>query len=114
MKKLKECSLKQWRMQHAQVKQMREIEGNALEKDLRIQLHSLQLMVTELVEMAPNVVQTYKERLSKRMHEFVGGKIDETRILTEVAIFADKADINEELTRLNSHIKQFENILTLA
>ncbi len=41
------------------------------------------------------------------MQEFVNGQIDETRILTEVAIFADKADINEEITRLKSHIQQF-------
>ena len=39
--------------------------------------------------------------------------MDEARILTEVAIFADKADINEELTRLKSHIKQFDHILTM-
>jgi uncharacterized protein (TIGR00255 family) len=41
------------------------------------------------------------------MQEFVNGIIDETRILTEVAVFADKADINEEITRLRSHIQQF-------
>ena len=96
------------------VKQMREIEGKALEKDIRTQLNSLQDFVNELIKMAPSVVNLYKERLTKRIHEYVGGQIDEARILTEVAIFADKADINEELTRLNSHIKQFDSILTLS
>ena len=41
------------------------------------------------------------------MEEFVNGQLDETRLLTEVAVFADKADINEEVTRLKSHLQQF-------
>lgn len=96
------------------VKQMRELEGAALEKDLRKQLNFLQDKVFELKEAAPQVVQMYQDRLTKRIQEFVSGQIDENRILTEVAVFADKADINEELTRLESHIKQFEHILTLT
>lgn len=95
------------------VKQMRETEGYALGKDVSFRLQRFQEIVVDLKKMAPAVVHMYKERLSKRIHEFVGGQVDEARILTEVAIFADKADINEELTRLNSHIKQFEKILTL-
>ncbi|MCQ6274037.1 YicC family protein [Bacillus sp. V3B] len=96
------------------VKQMREMEGYALGKDVSSRLQRFQDVVIDLQKRAPIVVNMYKERLSKRIDEFVGGQVDEARILTEVAIFADKADINEELTRLNSHIKQFEKILTLA
>jgi uncharacterized protein (TIGR00255 family) len=48
----------------------------------------------------------------KRIEELVQGQIDESRVLTEVAIFADKIDINEELTRLNSHVQQFRQTLT--
>jgi uncharacterized protein (TIGR00255 family) len=70
-------------------------------------LSQIETNVTELQNYAPLVVQLYKERLTKRMQEFVNGMIDETRILTEVAVFADKADINEEITRLRSHIQQF-------
>lgn len=95
------------------VKQMRDTEGYALGKDVSSRLQRFQAIVIELKKMAPAVVSMYREKLSKRIHEFVGGQVDEARILTEVAIFADKADINEELTRLNSHIKQFEKILTL-
>ncbi len=94
------------------VKQMRELEGAALEKDLSINLHRLQEKVLDLKTMAPAVIEMYQDRLTKRIQEFVSGQIEENRILTEVAIFADKADINEELTRLESHIKQFESILT--
>ena len=61
--------------------------------------------------MAPTVVRMYQERLTKKLMNLSVDQVDETRILTEVAIFADKADINEELTRLKSHIKQFDNIL---
>lgn len=93
------------------VKQMREIEGNALEKDVRTGLRNLLDLVVGLESLAPKVVHMYEDRLTKRIHEYVGGQVDETRILTEVAIFADKVDINEELTRLQSHIKQFDNIL---
>lgn len=96
------------------VKQMRELEGAALEKDLSTQLHNLHDRVLKLEAKAPAVVQMYQDRLTRRIQEFVSGQIEENRILTEVAVFADKADINEELTRLESHIKQFGNILTLT
>nr|WP_263328659.1 YicC/YloC family endoribonuclease [Neobacillus sp. Marseille-Q6967] len=92
--------------------QMRTAEGDELKKDLLASLSLLNTEVTELKNYAPLVVSAYKERLKKRVQEFVQGQIDESRILTEVAVFADKADINEELTRLNSHIQQF--IQTLA
>jgi len=96
-----------------QVKQMRKMEGNALEKDVSAHLQTFQELVESIEMLAPSVANMYKERLSKRIQEFVAGQVDEVRILTEVAIFADKADINEEWTRLNSHIKQFDHILTL-
>ncbi|MFL6517001.1 MAG: YicC/YloC family endoribonuclease [Bacillus sp. (in: firmicutes)] len=89
------------------LKQMRMAEGEELKKDLHAILAQLETNVLELQKYAPLVVQSYKERLMKRMEEFANGQLDETRILTEVAIFADKADINEEVTRLKSHIQQF-------
>lgn len=97
----------------ASVIQMRQTEGSALEKDISTHLHFFQDLVSRVIEIAPSVVQIYREKLMKKIREFVDGQVDEGRMLTEVAIFADKADINEELTRLNSHIKQFERILTL-
>jgi uncharacterized protein (TIGR00255 family) len=93
------------------LKEMRIAEGAELKKDLMISISQIDTNINELQQYAPLVVQSYKERLEKRMHEFVQGQIDETRILTEVAIFADKVDINEEITRLNSHIQQFVETL---
>ncbi|MEH7011960.1 YicC/YloC family endoribonuclease [Neobacillus niacini] len=92
-------------------KQMRSTEGEELRKDLLTSLLQLDTNLDELKEYAPQVVSAYKERLMKRIEELVQGQIDETRVLTEVAIFADKIDINEELTRLNSHIQQFKQTL---
>lgn len=94
-----------------QLKQMRIAEGEELKKDLLTSLSQLDSILIDLKELAPLVVSAYKERLTKRMQEFVQGQIDETRILTEVAVFADKVDINEELTRLLSHIQQFIHTL---
>ncbi|MEH7745074.1 YicC/YloC family endoribonuclease [Neobacillus drentensis] len=93
------------------LKQMRLAEGDELKKDLLAILSQLEINVMELQKFAPLVVQSYKERLTKRMEEFVNGQLDETRILTEVAVFADKADISEEITRLKSHIQQFLHTL---
>ncbi|MFF2445905.1 YicC/YloC family endoribonuclease [Neobacillus sp. NPDC058068] len=89
------------------LKEMRRAEGEELKKDLLAMLSHLEGNVFELQKFAPFVVQSFKDRLTKRMQEFTNGQIDETRILTEVAVFADKADINEEITRLKSHIQQF-------
>ncbi|MBS4189166.1 YicC family protein [Bacillus sp. FJAT-49705] len=94
-----------------QLRQMRKMEGAVLEKDLSHQLNQLKEHVILLKDYAPNVVQQYQEKLAKRMTDLVSSQFDEGRILTEVAIFADKVDINEELTRLNSHIKQFTQTL---
>ncbi|MGX6442003.1 YicC/YloC family endoribonuclease [Neobacillus sp. K501] len=94
-----------------QLKQMRIAEGDELKKDLLTSLSQLDSIIMDLKELAPLVVTAYKERLTKRMQEFIQGQIDETRIVTEVAVFADKVDINEELTRLLSHIQQFMKTL---
>jgi uncharacterized protein (TIGR00255 family) len=89
------------------LKQMRMAEGEELKKDLLTSISLVEIHIEELQKYAPQVVTAYKERLQKRMQEFINGQFDETRILTEVAIFADKVDINEEITRLKSHIQQF-------
>lgn len=89
------------------LKQMRMTEGEELKKDITANLYQIETVVNELQKFAPLVIQGYQERLTKKMQEFLNGHIDELRILTEVAIFADKADINEEITRLISHIQQF-------
>ncbi|GHH96502.1 YicC/YloC family endoribonuclease [Neobacillus kokaensis] len=90
-----------------QLKQMRLAEGEELKSDLHAITAELETNVAELQILAPVVVQLYKDRVTKRMQDYLNGQIDEARILTETAIFAEKADINEEITRLKSHIGQF-------
>lgn len=96
------------------LKQMRSVEGLELEKDVKAHLLLLEKYVTELRNDAPKVINQYEERMTKRMRDFLNGQIDEVRLLTEVAVFAEKADINEELTRLSSHIQQFSLTLIQA
>lgn len=95
-----------------QLMAMREAEGKELETDIRKQLVILEGTINEVKQYAPLVVSHHKERLAKRLNDYLSGALDEQRFITEVAIFADKADINEELTRLHSHIRQFEETLT--
>ena len=89
------------------LKQMRMAEGEELKKDLLAFYTIRYTILMNFKNLLHLLFNLYKERLTKRMQEFVHGQFDETRILTEVAIFADKADINEEITRLKSHIQQF-------
>jgi uncharacterized protein (TIGR00255 family) len=86
-------------------------EGKELKKDITANLHQIDAVVRDLRTDSPLVIQAYEERLTKRIQEFLNGQVDEARIMTEVAIFADKADINEEITRLISHIQQFSQAL---
>ncbi|TXC92012.1 YicC family protein [Metabacillus litoralis] len=94
-----------------QLADMRAIEGQQLVQDLKKRVKSLQEITLDLEKIAPDVVEQYRERIKKRVGEFITGNIDENRILTEVALFADKADITEELTRIHSHIHQFQETL---
>lgn len=96
-----------------QLRIMREMEGKILEEDIHNQLDGLEKKLPILREYAPRVVQQYSQRLQKRMEDFANGLIDEARLISEIAIFAEKADINEELTRLQSHIDQFYKIMQL-
>ena len=90
---------------------MRKQEGQELANDLKTQLHKLEKIVENVKQYAPTVVSSYKERLTQKLTELSEGLIDESRLVTEAAIFADKCDINEELTRLESHFLQFYETL---
>ncbi|PLT34267.1 YicC/YloC family endoribonuclease [Bacillus sp. V5-8f] len=93
------------------VQNMRTLEGRELKNDLSRQLKKINAILSSLTKYAPFVSEQYKAKLKARISEFTAGLVDETRLLTEVAIFADKSDINEELTRLSSHLIQFSATL---
>ncbi|WP_307335210.1 YicC/YloC family endoribonuclease [Caldalkalibacillus uzonensis] len=92
---------------------MREKEGEALARDLEQRNHTVLVTVEKIEAFAPQVKARYQERIEQRVKEFLDNRaeVDENRLLTEVAIFADKADISEECTRLKSHCQQFKQLL---
>ncbi len=86
---------------------MRRAEGERLKSDLLSRMETISVLRDKIAERAPDVAAEYRRRLSDRIEEYLGGKVDETRILTEAAVFADKCNIDEELTRLRSHIDEY-------
>ncbi len=91
-------------------KAMRLAEGMRLEADLLSRMETISALRDAIAARAPRVAELYREKLTERVKEYLGGKVDETRILTECAVFADKCNIDEELTRLSSHIAEFRKI----
>lgn len=90
---------------------MRKKEGEKLSDDMLSRMDAVEKLVDEISARAPLVSAQYKSKLEERMKEILNGAAyDEARLLTEVAVFTDKANIDEELTRLRSHIAQFRNI----
>ena len=90
---------------------MRLIEGEKLKADMLSRMDTLESLVAEISLRAPEIAKEYREKLTARVKEYLdGAQIDETRLLTEVAVFTDKSNIDEELTRLRSHIGQFRSI----
>ncbi|RCX23058.1 uncharacterized protein (TIGR00255 family) [Fontibacillus phaseoli] len=91
--------------------QMRKKEGVHLAADLEHRLSRLEELHAELVELAPQVVGEYRNRLRGRLSELLEGALDEHRFAMEVAVFADRSNIDEELTRLGSHFVQCRTLL---
>ncbi len=92
--------------------QMRTFEGEKLKKSLLENLSQIETYLEKIKEKAPLVVKEYKEKLETRLSELIDlQRVDPGRIATEVALFADKCSIDEELVRLNSHIMQMREML---
>lgn len=91
---------------------MRTIEGTALKNDIFKKSDKIKSLIVQIKERSPFVVQDYKEKLKSRLDELLAGiEIDEQRLMTEVTIFADRGCIDEEITRLESHMIQLDSIL---
>ena len=85
---------------------MRAREGDSLRSDMMTKLDAIDALRSQIATRAPLVVEEYRTKLNQRLSALLGGEIDEARFATEVAIFADRAAIDEELVRLSSHIAQ--------
>ncbi|MFA5881750.1 MAG: YicC/YloC family endoribonuclease [Eubacteriales bacterium] len=94
--------------------QMRATEGQRLQEDLVKRVARLKEYTEEISLRAPTVVAEYREKLRTRLKELaVDVEIDETRLAVELAIFADRSSISEELVRLRSHFQEVTNTLDL-
>ena len=93
--------------------EMRCREGEAMEADLRSRAATILGLVADVEARSPETVREYRERLAAKMQEVLENtNIDESRILTEAAVFADKIAVDEETVRLRSHFDQFDAMLT--
>jgi len=91
--------------------EMRLVEGEKLKSDMLSRVDEVERLVGEISSRAPEVVADYREKLRARMEEYLKETpINEEKLLNEVAVFTDKCNIDEELTRLRSHISQFRDI----
>ena len=91
---------------------MREIEGQKLVEDIEKRINIIQEKVKEVSKFSSTLVEDYIARLSSRVNELLApGTVDESRLMQEIVIFSDKSSIEEELTRLKSHISQFLELI---
>lgn len=92
---------------------MRESEGQQLKLDMLEKLGTIEEIVSEVKIRSPLVVEEYRKKLNERIAALLEEPaiIDQGRLAMEVAVYADKSSIDEELTRMNSHIAQFRSII---
>ena len=96
------------------MEQMRIREGEKLKEDILIKIEHIYNMVVEIEKLADTIPLNYKKKLEERLGELLTEvEIDESRIALEVAILSDKSAIDEEITRLKSHLSQFKDTLEL-
>src|SRR5262249_47190867 len=94
---------------------MRELEGEALRRDLGQQLEGIAQKAKQIRELAPQDVSDYRQRLTERLAQVIPQNgIDPQRLAQEVALAAERCDVSEELTRLESHVDQFSEWMASA
>ncbi|GAB6088309.1 YicC/YloC family endoribonuclease [Alkaliphilus crotonatoxidans] len=110
---ISQCLLKGVENALEKLVEMRRIEGEGLKADILKRLNLIGSMLKDIAERSPHVVTEYRQRLTERIREILddGYSLDDNRIMMEVALFADKSNITEELVRFESHIRQFKGAL---
>ena len=92
--------------------EMRAQEGNKLVEDMKNRIKGIEKIVEEISNFSSTLVPEYIEKLDARIKEYLKTDVvDEARLAQEIVIYSDKCSIEEELTRLRSHISQFNNLL---
>jgi uncharacterized protein (TIGR00255 family) len=95
----------------SRLNQMREQEGNSINTELRARMASLEKAAAGVEAHRSTILRSYSDRLQSRMAELLGAQVDKERVLQEVAVLVDRSDIQEELVRLNAHVKHFLGLL---
>jgi uncharacterized protein (TIGR00255 family) len=95
----------------ARLDQMRDEEGRSIERELRQRMEQVQKASHGVERHRQAILQGYVEKLRARMQELVGAQVDPERLLQEAALLVDRSDIQEELVRLQTHIKHFLGLL---
>ncbi|MEX2460923.1 MAG: YicC/YloC family endoribonuclease [Paenibacillaceae bacterium] len=91
---------------------MRQSEGQHLQQDLTARLQIVQALNQSMHHLAPKVIEQYRQKLKIRIQDAIDGMpYDEQRLIQEVVLFADRTNVDEELTRLDSHFQQFNQLL---
>ena len=91
---------------------MRISEGERLKTDVKLHSNAILDMVSMVEKLSPKTVENYRNRLYQKLKEILeSAEIDQQRIVTEAAIFADKVAVDEETVRLKSHISQLDELL---
>ena len=91
---------------------MRKVEGEKIAEDLKERLNLIQNKVKEVSKFSTGLIEEYVVKLEERIKQILKDQeIDKSRLVQEVVIYADKCSIEEEITRLNSHIAQFKELL---
>jgi len=96
-----------------ELNRMRDAEGRATADDLAAALDEIERLASAVAERAPQVIEQYRDRLRERVQSLLEGveiAPDEEALAKEVAFFAERADVNEELARLASHVQQFREL----
>ena len=94
------------------IQKMRIAEGEQLGKDIANRINKISLMKSEIEKIAPLVVEDYRIRLNRQLEDWLGENVpDPVRVAGEIAIFADRSNITEEIVRLESHLKQVKSCL---
>jgi uncharacterized protein (TIGR00255 family) len=92
--------------------QMRKVEGDNLTADILGKKTQCEFIIKRIKERAPSIATEYAQKLRAKLDEALSGtQVDESRLITEITIMADRACIDEELTRLGSHMTQLESII---
>ena len=89
----------------------RRAEGEMTRVELEMHISEIYDIVQKIESLYPAVVDRFREQISEKVRELIGSEIDETRVMMEVAVYANKVDISEEVSRIKSHVKKMREII---